>query len=115
MLKLLKREPDIKIGGSDDPYMLRWYIPPRNRWLNVYLHKFLRSDEDRANHDHPWPWLSLILKGAYLEHVQVGDNHTVHLRRAWRPRWGRATDLHRGELRKHPLWPGHEHGWPCPL
>jgi hypothetical protein len=40
---------------------------PRNVWFNVYLHKFLRDDDDRALHDHPWWFVSLILKGKYDE------------------------------------------------
>lgn len=47
--------------------MLRWYIVPRNRWLNVYLHKFCRDDDDRALHDHPWWFLSLMIRGMYTE------------------------------------------------
>lgn len=48
-------------------YLLRWYVIPRNPWLNVYLHKFLHDDEDRAIHDHPWTFVSLILRGKYFE------------------------------------------------
>ncbi|GBQ69758.1 hypothetical protein AA103196_2302 [Ameyamaea chiangmaiensis NBRC 103196] len=91
---LSRRPPDFVIGDPEAPYLLRWYLIPRNRWFNVYLHKFLRSDEDRALHDHPWWWVSLILRGRYLEHTPSD----TFLRRAWRPRWGRATALHRVEL-----------------
>ena len=66
-----EREPDFIIGGSDNPYMLRWYIIPRNRILNVYLHYINRSDDDRAPHDHPWPSLSLMLYGTLIEHVRT--------------------------------------------
>jgi hypothetical protein len=50
----VKRRPDFIIGGADNPYLLRWWIIPRNRWCNVYLHKILRDDDPRALHDHPW-------------------------------------------------------------
>jgi len=60
-------KPHFKIGNPDSPYMLRWYLIPRNPWLNVYLHKFLRDDDDRALHDHPWWFLSLMIRGAYCE------------------------------------------------
>lgn len=56
-------EPDLVIGGAERPYMLRWYVVPRNSWFNVYLHRIKRSDDDRALHDHPWPSLSVLLKG----------------------------------------------------
>lgn len=47
--------------------MLRWFLIPKNRFLKIYLHKFMRSDEDRALHDHPWSFLSIILRGGYFE------------------------------------------------
>jgi len=61
------RRPDIIIGSGQSPYMLRWYLIPRNRFFNVYLHHILRSDDDRALHDHPWWSFSLILLGVYGE------------------------------------------------
>lgn len=63
---LLAREPHQIIGRPDDPYLLRWYVIPRNRFINVYLHKFMRSDVDTL-HDHPWWFVSLILRGGYVE------------------------------------------------
>lgn len=62
-----KREPDIYIGGRTNTYMERWYLIPHNRFFNVYLHHFLRSDDDRALHDHPWWNFSWLLKGEYEE------------------------------------------------
>jgi hypothetical protein len=50
-----------------DRYLLRWYVIPRNPWLNVYLHKFLHDDEDRALHDHPWWFVSVMVWGKYRE------------------------------------------------
>ena len=61
------RHPDFAIGGENSPYLLRWYLIPRNRFLNVYLHVFLRGDDDRALHDHPWWSASLTLDGAASE------------------------------------------------
>lgn len=66
------REPDFVIGPKDDPYLRRWWIIPRNRFFNIYLNQILRSDDDRALHDHPWWNLSLILKGGYYEHTPCG-------------------------------------------
>ncbi len=63
------RPPDVLIGGERNPYLRRWHIVPRNRVANLYLHEVLRSDDDRALHDHPWPNLSLMLLGRYDEHT----------------------------------------------
>lgn len=68
-LDIFKREPDVFIGGRADPYMKRWHIIPRNKFFNIYLHHFLRSDDDRALHDHPWWNVSILLKGEYIEHL----------------------------------------------
>lgn len=67
-----RRPPDNVIGG-DDPYLLRWYLIPRNRFFNVYLHVFLRDDDDRAFHDHPWRSISLMLDGMVGEFFQAPD------------------------------------------
>lgn len=70
------RAPDKVIGG-DDAYLKRWYLIPRNRFLNAYLHVFLRDDDDRAHHDHPWASLSLMLDGRLFEHVTGGADRFV--------------------------------------
>ena len=69
-----RRPPDFVIGRSDAPYLRRWWLVPRNRWCNVYLHQFLRSDDDRALHDHPWAFnVSVLLSGDYIEHTPAGS------------------------------------------
>lgn len=70
MLHLVYRPADFIIGSPDNPYMLRWYILPRNHWFNIYLHKIVRSDDDRALHDHPWASVSILLRGRYVEVTQ---------------------------------------------
>lgn len=70
------RKPDFIIGSHDNPYMLRWYVIPRNKWFNIYLHKILRSDDDRALHDHPWLNMSLLLSGKYRE-VTPNSNRII--------------------------------------
>lgn len=64
--------PSRTIGGETDPYLYRWFLIPRNRFFNVYLHQFLRDDDDRALHDHPWFWCSILLSGSYTEISQSG-------------------------------------------
>lgn len=61
------RAPDFVIGKPGSAYMNRWWVIPRNRWFNIYLHEILRSDDDRALHDHPWANGSIVLKGGYYE------------------------------------------------
>src|SRR5881392_3402104 len=67
--RIASRPPDFTVGSPDRPYLQRWWLLPRNPVLNVYLHQFLRDDDDRALHDHPWDWCSVLLKGGYCEHT----------------------------------------------
>lgn len=83
--KWLSGEPHQIIGGTERPYMLRWYILPRNPVINVYLHKFMRSDDDRALHDHPWWFVSLMLKGEYTEVTDTGSKSRTAGSFAFRP------------------------------
>lgn len=93
--KWLTGTPHFIIGGEHNPYLLRWFVIPRNSFLNIYLHKFKRSDDDRALHDHPWWFASLILKGEYLEHR---DDGTTRHRKAGSLALRRPNTLHRVEL-----------------
>src|SRR4051812_37025247 len=93
---LCSGKPHFFIGGQDAPYMLRWYLLPRNPWLNLYLHKFLRDDDDRALHDHPWWFVSLMLRGAYYETTpsEWTELGQVALRKAGSIAFRRATHQH---------------------
>lgn len=62
-----RRRPDFIVGGIENPYLIRWWVIPRNSIFNIYLHRIVRDDDDRALHDHPWVNLSILLKGAYDE------------------------------------------------
>lgn len=99
------REPDFIIGGKENPYMLRWWIIPRNKFFNIYLHRFLRSDDDRALHDHPWLNFSYLLEGSYTEWgiAAGGVKHSrVALQGSWKFR--RAKTAHRIELHAGSCW-----------
>lgn len=93
------RPPDFVIGTDDSPYLQRWWLLPRNRFFNAYLHCFLRDDDDRALHDHPWWSLSLILKGSYIEHtIHAGGMHSRERLETGRWRLRSAKHAHRIEL-----------------
>ena len=127
--RTMRRRPDFIIGGADRPYLLRWYLTPWRAWYRdvpeaqltrwqrivlwcarrlpvVYLHQFLRSDDDRALHDHPWLFnCSVLLAGNYIEHTisQGGIHHRNHLEAGDIVlRLGRAP--HRIELASEHCW-----------
>ena len=107
-----KRPPDFVLQEDDGRrvYLKRWWIIPRNRWLNIYVHQFLRSDDDRALHDHPWWFVSLMLQGMYTEVTDTA--RTVRSApEPWRLFFGDrplafrpATWRHRVELIATPEW-----------
>lgn len=87
----------------------------------VRVHEILASDDQRAFHDHPWPFLSIGLAGSYTEErpstVRVDAAGVVQYasrcgfagndRRTLRAPWllyRRATDLHSLTLRESPVW-----------
>lgn len=54
------------IGIEGNPYMERWIF-----WFGLgtlRLHKFFRGDDERAPHDHPWPFITFPFK-SYWEQV----------------------------------------------
>lgn len=96
----------------------KWELPAKFP-VNVFLHKFHRSDDDGALHNHPWKWsVSLILAGGYSEerrHVteKMCDMHEKpHI--VWRVKRRevlpfslnviRADDFHRVDLLEKDCW-----------
>jgi hypothetical protein len=104
--RLTRRPPDFLIGGAERPYIRRWWLIPRNRIFNVYLHHFLRSDDDRALHDHPWLFnLSVMLRGAYTEQTIAAGGVTVDaIRRAGQCKLRLGPAPHRLELHEGQCW-----------
>lgn len=62
-------------------YMHRWWRIARNWAFNIYYHNVLRSDDDRALHDHPWFSFSVVLRGGYFEHTILAGG--IH-RKVWK-------------------------------
>jgi hypothetical protein len=75
LAQLLTGRPHQVVGPPDDPYLKRWFLLPHTRWCwggNVYLHEFIRSDDPDALHNHPWAFVSLCLRSAYVEVSESG-------------------------------------------
>lgn len=98
--RLTRRPPDFIIGGAERPYLRRWWVIPRNKLLNVYLHQFLRSDDDRAHHSHPWLFrISWILRNSYTEHrIVEGGISVQEIKRAGTISFSWGASPHRVEL-----------------
>jgi len=84
--------------GLQCPLLIRYFLF-RSKFLGVYLHSLCRSDEDRAHHDHPWAFISIILTQGYIEHTPQGKRWHGPGSILYRP----AKWQHRLELQK-PAW-----------
>jgi hypothetical protein len=59
------------IGQDECPLMERWEflkigLPGREPWFKAMIHRFPPNVTDRDPHDHPRPFVTLILAGGYL-------------------------------------------------
>lgn len=115
------REPNLIIGPRTDPQTERYHL--FHKWgVQVALHRWHRSDSDRALHDHSAGNISILLTGPYrewLSHAWQTPRYAV--------RWPlipyyRAADMpHRVELTHGKVWtlwirfkPWREWGFHCP-
>lgn len=81
-------------------------------WASIYLHRLDVPDPGVDLHDHPWPFVSLILRGGYTEVVtEARQAHTLDRPEGYRYwRSGtvhrlRATEAHRiYRLDRSPTW-----------
>lgn len=84
----IKRDEILAPGGA--VYMRRWYL--ETLLFSLRIHHILTEDpDDGCVHDHPWSFLSLILRGWYRE-LRVGsaafpcvgrrNEHSIAFRRA---------------------------------
>lgn len=79
-IKLAWRE---RLGLPDCPYVIRWRI--ETPWFSVRLHHWLGPDDDRAFHDHPWSFVTVVLRGAYTDRSPEGDERLRAGRVRYRP------------------------------
>ncbi|MFK2904542.1 hypothetical protein ISP17_11250 [Dyella ginsengisoli] len=110
--RTMRREPDFIVGDSAHPYLRRWYLlgsttNAEGRRVSrsllgicrIYVHEFLRSDDDRAHHDHPAASLSVATNGEGIEHtIAAGGTHHRRTIQVGTVRWRRATFAHRIEI-----------------
>ena len=61
-------------GPEECPMMVRWAL--ECPLFSVRLHHFLRSHDMRHLHDHPWWFITLVLRGRYFDITEIdGERH----------------------------------------
>lgn len=86
------------IGKPGNPMMQRWRLI-QTPLFGIYVHFIYREDLDPVNHDHPWRFWSLVLRGGYTETYSAdarnpADQQVIH-RRRWRAHHFPLTACHR--------------------
>lgn len=56
----------------DGNIYMRRFVLLETPWTRIYVHNLCSSDPDPELHDHPWSFVSIILKGGYTEHTPLG-------------------------------------------
>ena len=68
MLKKIIRKIFLRkeiISKKGELHFRRWGI---NAFIfGIYIHQIYKADEDKHLHDHPWDYMSLCLKGSFIE------------------------------------------------
>ncbi len=91
------------LGRKEKPYAYRWVL--NFGLFALRIHKWICSDDDRAMHDHPYWFFTLVLKGGYddvtpKKHKFAG-RETL---RAGSIRFRRAKHIHTVQINKSPTW-----------
>lgn len=64
-------------------YVRRWIC--ETPFGSLRLHHWLHSDDDRAFHDHPWWFVTLVLQGGYTDCSPKGEERMASPKIAFRP------------------------------
>jgi hypothetical protein len=94
-MKLFKRKKTIY--RNKVPLLVRWNLF-ECRYFSFKIHKLITSDA-ACQHDHPWAFLTFLMKGGYVEHNQKGSKVYSRFSLLYRP----AKYLHRLEIHQ-PVW-----------
>ena len=86
------------LGIAECPYLHRWVL---NLGLfSVRLHKWSASDDLRAMHDHPFHFITFVLKGKYID-ISPGK---IELLPRWSIRFRKAKHTHSVKIVDKPTW-----------
>ena len=77
-----------RLGREECPYLRRWAI--NFGLFSIRIHYWHSGDDPRYFHDHPWWFVTLVLKGSYSDVTEHG-----------RERMTPGTIRYRGALHRH--------------
>lgn len=107
LIVIARRTPHTHLYHADGSlYMARFWLW-RTRWFSARIHHIATPDLDRHFHDHPWTFISLVLRGGYIEARPATiepcfmygapeiERYVIRARRAGSIALRRTTDRHR--------------------
>lgn len=92
------------ISHGSEVYMRRWYLLVFPNLFSIRVHHIKLADLDRWPHDHPWSFLSIILRGGYEEWWCTPDTFRVNscdpdsedpIWTRFKTKWVRRFNFHR--------------------
>lgn len=100
---VFEREDIVKDGSL---YLRRWKLRKRADGSGIYIHRIVRSDDDRDPHTHPWRFTTFILAGGYTDETwtwceECADRHKYLLANLRPLRLYRRTASHMHRVRLH--------------
>lgn len=72
------------------PYLFRLRII-QTPWFGIYLHDIFEPDGDRDPHNHPWSFISIILRGSYTELVYPFPEKAIGSNLFYEEHWKRFS------------------------
>lgn len=79
-------------------YLRRWRL--ETPWFSIRLHHWFASDDDRSMHDHPWDFITMPLRGSYVDETPAGPQRVRAGRIYYRP----STHAHWVHLDRGRVW-----------
>lgn len=86
------------LGRPECPYMQRWVF--NFGFFSIRFHRWFSSDDDRHFHDHPWWYLTLVLRGGYTDVSPAGED----VLRTGSIRWRSALHRHTVKVNAGGCW-----------
>ena len=71
-----------KLGRPECPYLIRTGIS--FGLFSIRIHNWISSDDDRHFHDHPWSFITLVLRGGYTDVSPSGEHRMTPGKVAYR-------------------------------
>lgn len=90
------------LGVKECPYAYRWVFIFFG--YAIRIHKWIRSDDKRYMHDHPWWFFTFVLKGSYIDvYEENSEIKKDHLKR-FNYRYRSSGHKHYVDVPKNGCW-----------